>query len=52
MRTGPSRTFPFLPQLKEAIDNGTSRPAVVRYGEVTQAIQEAAYACFSGENGC
>ena len=41
--------FPFLPQLKEAIDNGTSRPAVVQYGEVTQVIQEAAYACFSGE---
>ncbi|HLQ80879.1 MAG TPA: ABC transporter substrate-binding protein [Brachybacterium sp.] len=41
--------FPFLPQLKDAIDTGTSRPAVVQYGEVTQAIQEAAYACFSGE---
>ncbi|MDN5599603.1 MAG: ABC transporter substrate-binding protein [Brachybacterium sp.] len=41
--------FPFLPQLKEAIDNGASRPAAVQYGEVTQAIQEAAYACFSGE---
>ena len=41
--------FPFLPQLKEAIDTGVARPAVVQYGEVTQAIQEAAYACFSGE---
>lgn len=41
--------FPFLPQLKDAIDKGTSRPAVVQYGEVTQAIQEATYACFSGE---
>src|SRR5699024_6606419 len=40
---------PFLPQLKAAIDTGTSGPAVVQYGEVTQAIQEAAYACFAGE---
>lgn len=41
--------FPFLPQLKDAIDNGVSRPAVVKYGDVTQAIQEAAYSCLSGE---
>lgn len=41
--------FPFFPQLKEAIDKGTSRPAVVNYGDVTQAVQEAAYSCFSGE---
>lgn len=41
--------FPFLPQLKEAIDQGSSRPAVVNYGDVTQAIQEAAYGCLSGE---
>lgn len=41
--------FPFLPQLKDAIDKGTSRPAVVQYGDVTQAIQDATYACFSGD---
>ena len=40
--------LPFFPALKEAIDAGVSRPQVVRYGEVTQAIQEAGYNIFSG----
>ncbi|MGP9695291.1 ABC transporter substrate-binding protein [Brachybacterium sp. AOP25-B2-12] len=40
--------FTFLDQLKGAIDNGVSRPQVVKYGDVTQAIQEAAYGCISG----
>lgn len=41
--------FPFFPTLKEAIDSGTPRPQVVKYGDVTQAVQEAGYAVFSGE---
>ncbi|UYG17968.1 ABC transporter substrate-binding protein [Brachybacterium huguangmaarense] len=40
--------FPFFPQLKDAIDKGVSRPQVVKYGDVTQAIQENAYSCISG----
>lgn len=40
--------FSFLDQLKGAIDKGVSRPQVVKYGDVTQAIQEAAYGCISG----
>ena len=43
------KKFPFFPTLKEAIDGGTPRPQVVKYGDVTQAIQEAGYAVFSGE---
>ncbi len=41
--------YPYLDQLKDAIDKGVPRPQVVKYGEVTQAIQEAAYGCISGE---
>lgn len=44
-----AETFEFLDELKSAIDNGVSRPQVVKYGDVTQAIQEAAYSCISGE---
>lgn len=40
--------FPFFTTLKEGIDGGTARPQVVKYGEVTQAIQEAGYKVFSG----
>ncbi len=40
--------YPFFPTLKEAVDAGTSRPQVVKYGDVTQAIQEAAYSVLSG----
>ncbi len=43
-----AETFEFLDELKSAIDNGVSRPQVVKYGDVTQAIQEAAYSCISG----
>lgn len=40
--------YPFFTTLKKAIDTGTSRPQVVKYGEVTQAIQEAGYNALSG----
>ncbi len=42
--------FPFFPQLKDAIDKGVPRPQVVKYSDVTQAIQEAAYGCISGQS--
>ena len=40
--------YPFFTTLKEAIDKGTSRPQAVKYADVTQAIQEAAYDVLSG----
>lgn len=42
------KAYPFFTTLKEAIDAGTSRPQVVKYGDVTQAIQEAGYKIFDG----
>ena len=41
--------FPYLPTLKESILNAKQRPSVVKYGDVTSAIQEAAYAALTGE---
>ena len=35
--------YPFLPILKESILNAVPRPKVVRYGDATLAIQDAAY---------
>ncbi|PWH06506.1 ABC transporter substrate-binding protein [Brachybacterium endophyticum] len=43
------KKYPFLATLKDSIDKGAVRPQVVKYGEVTQAIQEAAYGCLSGD---
>jgi multiple sugar transport system substrate-binding protein len=41
--------FPYLPTLKDSIEGANQRPAVVKYGDVTKAIQEAAYAALTGE---
>jgi multiple sugar transport system substrate-binding protein len=41
--------FPYLPTLLASIENATPRPRVVKYGDVTAAIQEAAYAAITGE---
>lgn len=41
--------FPYLPTLRESILNAKQRPNVVRYGDVTAAIQESAYAALTGE---
>lgn len=43
------KKYPFLDTLKDSIDKGAVRPQVVKYGDVTQAIQEAAYGCLSGD---
>jgi multiple sugar transport system substrate-binding protein len=40
--------FPYLPTLRESIEKAEQRPAVVKYGDVTTAIQEAAYAALTG----
>jgi multiple sugar transport system substrate-binding protein len=37
------KKFPYLQPLKASIEGARSRPKVVRYGDVTTAIQEAAY---------
>jgi multiple sugar transport system substrate-binding protein len=42
------KQFPYLPTLKESILSAKPRPQAVRYGDVTQAIQEAAYAALTG----
>ena len=41
--------FPYLPTLKASIENAVPRPAAVKYGDVTAAIQEAAYGAMNGE---
>jgi multiple sugar transport system substrate-binding protein len=41
--------FPYLPTLKESIEGAKQRPSVAKYGDVTKAIQEAAYAALTGE---
>ena len=42
--------FPYLPTLLASIENAVPRPRVVRYGDVTAAIQEAAYGAITGES--
>jgi multiple sugar transport system substrate-binding protein len=37
------KTFPYLAPLKASIEKAQPRPSVVKYGDVTAAIQEAAY---------
>ncbi|GAA0940942.1 ABC transporter substrate-binding protein [Actinocorallia libanotica] len=41
--------FPYMPALKSAIENAKGRPKVVKYGDVTTAVQEAAYGALTGE---
>jgi multiple sugar transport system substrate-binding protein len=38
-----SKTFPYLAPLKASIEKAQPRPSVVKYGDVTAAVQEAAY---------
>jgi trehalose/maltose transport system substrate-binding protein len=40
--------FPYLPTLKESIENAEPRPAIVDYNDATAAIEEQAYAAISG----
>lgn len=41
--------YPYLPLLKRSIEGAEPRPRVVKYGEVTDVIQEHAYAALRGE---
>jgi multiple sugar transport system substrate-binding protein len=49
--TDPELTskFEYLPVLKASIDNAKARPKAVKYGDVTLAIQDAAYSAFNGQ---
>jgi multiple sugar transport system substrate-binding protein len=42
-------TLPYLATLKASILNAKARPKVVRYGDVTLAIQDAAYGALQGQ---
>jgi multiple sugar transport system substrate-binding protein len=42
------KQFPYLPTLKASILGAQPRPKAVRYGDVTNAIQENAYAALTG----
>jgi multiple sugar transport system substrate-binding protein len=42
------KEFPYLQVLKASLLNAKPRPDAVRYGDVTTAIQEAAYAAITG----
>ncbi len=43
------KKFPYLPSLKASLLNAKPRPKAVRYGDVTTAIQEEAYAAITGK---
>lgn len=43
------KQFPYLTTLKESILNAVPRPQAVKYGDVTAAMQEAAYSAMTGE---
>ena len=43
------KTYPYLPALKTSIEQAQPRPTVVKYGDVTLAIQDAAYAALQGQ---
>jgi multiple sugar transport system substrate-binding protein len=43
------KQFPYLPTLKESILNAVPRPQAVKYGDVTAAMQEAAYGAITGD---
>ncbi|WP_328334225.1 ABC transporter substrate-binding protein [Kribbella sp. NBC_00382] len=43
-----NKQFPYLAPLKASIGSAKSRPKVVKYGDVTTAIQEAAYGALTG----
>lgn len=41
--------YPYLPALKEGIEEAAPRPVAVKYGDVTAAIQDAVYPALTGE---
>ena len=47
--TALQEKYPYLPVLKESILSAIPRPKVVRYGDATLAIQDAAYGALTGD---
>ena len=43
--------YPYLPTLKAAIEKARPRPSVVRYGDLTSAVQDAVYDALKGTAG-
>jgi trehalose/maltose transport system substrate-binding protein len=43
------KKFPYLPTLRDSINNAVPRPKVVQYGDATLAIQDAAYGAITGK---
>jgi multiple sugar transport system substrate-binding protein len=43
------KQFPYMPILKKSIETAVPRPKVVKYGDVTLAIQDAAYSALQGQ---
>jgi multiple sugar transport system substrate-binding protein len=43
------KQFPYLPTLKASIQSAKARPIVVKYGDITAAIQEDAYNAITGK---
>lgn len=43
------KKFPYLPTLEKSIQNAHPRPQAVKYGDVTVAIQDAAYGALKGQ---
>jgi multiple sugar transport system substrate-binding protein len=43
------KVYPYLPALKTSIEKAQPRPAVVKYGDVTLAIQDSAYGALQGQ---
>ncbi|GAB2569704.1 ABC transporter substrate-binding protein [Kribbella endophytica] len=44
-----NKQFPYLAPLKASIESAKSRPKVIKYGDVTTAIQEAAYGAMTNK---
>jgi multiple sugar transport system substrate-binding protein len=44
-----NKQFPYLAPLKASIESAKSRPKVVKYGDVTTAVQAAAYDALTGK---
>ncbi len=43
------KKYPYLTTLRDSINGATVRPKVVRYGDATKAIEDAAYAALTGK---
>ena len=43
------KKFPFYPTLLKSIESAKPRPKAVEYGDVTLAIQDAAYGALQGQ---